>query len=156
VQGRKTRKAKTTTTQTKAKKGGGSASKTQNAKAKNIQHMFQHQQNDLMQQMNRVLTSSHKQEIFAELSQTPGITRTEVLRELESLSEETAAATSSDDVLMMIVAKRETLKSSHQSNEAQLKAQEDAILDQVILLSEGERENIQVCLPIHYLYTMYI
>ena len=133
-----------TMTVTKAKKGG---SKQQSAKAKNIQQIFQHQQNDLMQQMNRVLTSSsHKQEIFAELSQTPGITRTEILRELEALSDETAAATSADDVLMMIVGKREMLKSAHQSNEAQLKAQEDAILDQVILLSEGERENIQVCL----------
>lgn len=133
------KKAKTMTLP-KAKKAG------KTTQAKNIQQIFQHQQNDLLQQMKRVLTSFHKQQIFAELSQTQGITRPEILRELEALSEEAESNTSADDILMMIVAKREMLKSSHQSNEAHLKAQEDAILDQVILLSEGERENIQVCL----------
>lgn len=141
------KKSTTATKQPKAKKGGA-----QNVKAKNIQHMFLHQQHDQMQQMNRILTTHHKVQIFAELCATRGITRPEVLRELEALSDEAAAAITTDDVLLMIVAKREMLKSAHQANEAQLKAQEDAILDQVILLSEGEREHIQVRVKftVHY------
>ena len=125
-------------TSTNAKKINNKKPKKETKAKPQLETFFQNNNNNFHQ------LSSYKKQIYNELQMQPGISRQEILIELES-DDFVESMTTSDDVLIAIVSKRQDIENSHSStlmNADMLREQENQMLDQALLISEGERENI--------------
>lgn len=110
-----------------------------------LTNFFQHQSTALLScQLSLESLSVCQKQIYDALIAQPGISRDEIIKEITS-NDYDESTTTSDDILFAIISKRQQQDTGPCSTWAKIelmKQKENEVLDQVLLLSEGERENI--------------